>query len=77
MDRKYENLEKIELEDGRLLLVHNKRIGFGPQYEILLVRGMLIPRDGSSPKVGWFLVEMGISGAGQYATILSELDRVL
>jgi len=59
----------VDVSDGELVIdgrmvVEQRAIGHGSQYSVLLVR----TEDGY-----YYLVEVGVSGSGQYAVILSEL----
>ncbi|MEM2619366.1 MAG: hypothetical protein QW356_07815 [Candidatus Hadarchaeales archaeon] len=74
--RKRKTRENLQVEEGKILANDLKIIGYGSQWQVLLVNGKLIPDDGSKPRSGWFLVEIGIDGRGQYSTLLSELDTI-
>jgi len=45
-------------------------------WEVWLVRGILIQQETGLPIENWYLIEIGITGRGQYATLLSELEEI-
>lgn len=67
---------EIRLDEGVILPFFIKKLGEGPQWEVFLVQGIFTSQNEGLSKTGWFLIEVGANGIGQYAAIIAELEDI-